>query len=135
VRGADSQSASLACALPALWTGIFYDRRALDAADELSASFTHEELVALRREIPARALQASFRGKPLADLAQQVVDVAMSGLERRARLNRNGRDERAHLERLADLVAKGKCPADVLLEGLDPERPDLRQEILVRARM
>ncbi len=135
VRGADSQSAALACALPALWTGIFYDRRALDAADELSASFTHEELLDLRRQIPERALQATFRGKPLADLAQQVADIAMSGLERRARLNRNGRDERAHLERLADLVAKARCPADVLLEGLDPARPDLRQEILVRARM
>ena len=29
VRGADVQSTDLACALPALWTGIFYDDRAL----------------------------------------------------------------------------------------------------------
>jgi glutamate--cysteine ligase len=135
VRGADSQSATLACALPALWTGIFYDAHALDAADELSASFTHDELVNLRQQVPELALAAPFRGKPLADLANEVVGIAMAGLERRARLNRNGQDERAHLERLASLVAKGKCPADVLLEGLDPERPDLREEILVRARM
>jgi glutamate--cysteine ligase len=135
VRGADSQSAALSCALPALWTGIFYDHRALDAADELSASFTHDELVALRRQVPELALQATFRGRPLADLAQQVADIAMAGLERRARLNRNGQDERAHLERLADLVAKGKCPADVLLEGLEPGQADLRDQILVRARM
>lgn len=135
VRGADSQSAALACALPALWTGIFYDARALDEADALSASFRHEELVALRRDIPERALQATWRGAPLADLAQRVVEIAMGGLERRARLNRNGRDERAHLERLADLVARAKSPADVLLEGLDAAAPDLRREILVRARM
>lgn len=135
VRGADSQSAALACALPALWTGIFYDARALEQADELSASFSHDELVAVRKEIPERALDARFRGRPLADLAQSVVEIAMAGLERRARLNRNGRDERAHLERLADLVAKGKCPADTLLDGLDPASPDLRRELLVRARM
>jgi glutamate--cysteine ligase len=135
VRGADSQSASLACALPALWTGIFYDDRALDQADELSSTFTHEELIALRREIPQHALAAKFRGKPLADLAQKVVEIGMGGLERRGRLNRHGKDERAHLERLAELVAHGKCPADVLLEGLDRDRPDLRQEILLRARM
>lgn len=135
VRGADSQPASLACALPALWTGIFYDERALDEADALSASFTHDELLALRREIPTHALAATFRGKPLADLAQKVVSIGMDGLERRARLNRHGKDERAHLERLADLVTHGKSPADVLLEGLDFDRPDLRQEILRRARM
>ncbi len=135
VRGADSQSASLSCALAALWTGIFYDARALDEADALSESFTHDELVALRREVPMHALQATFRGKPLAELAQKVTAIGMAGLERRARLNRNGKDERAHLERLADLVNRGKCPADILLEGLDEGRPDLRQEILLRARM
>ncbi len=135
VRGADSQPASLACALPALWTGIFYDPRALEQADALSESFTHDELLALRRDIPVHALGATFRGKPLAELAQQVVTIAMSGLERRGRLNRSGKDERAHLERLADLVGRGKCPADVLLDGLDSNRPDLRQEILLRARM
>ncbi|MEZ4294548.1 MAG: glutamate-cysteine ligase family protein [Polyangiaceae bacterium] len=135
VRGADSLPASLACALPALWAGIFYDPRALDAADELSVSFSHDELLELRKEIPGAALGATFRGKPLADLAQQVVEIAMGGLERRARLNRNGRDERAHLDRLAELVGKGQSPADVLLEGLGAEGTDLRKEILVRARV
>lgn len=135
VRGADSQSAALSCALPALWTGIFYDKQALDEADALSESFSHEELLELRKQIPERALGATFRGRPLAELAQRVVEVAMTGLERRARLNRNGQDERAHLERLASLVTQGKCPADVLLEGLEPAGPDLRKEILVRARM
>ncbi len=135
VRGADSQSGSLACALPALWTGIFYDDKALDEADELSESYTYDELLALRREVPVHALAATFRGKPLADVAQRLIDIAMRGLERRGRLNRNGKDERAHLEKLAELVAHAKCPADVLLEGLDVERADLRQQILMRARM
>lgn len=135
VRGADSQSAALACALPALWTGIFYDARALAEADELSSSFTHEELLAVRKLIPTHALQAEFRGKPLADLAQRVVSIAAAGLERRARLNRSGQDERAHLDRLVALVEKGQCPADVLLDGLDPQAADLRRTILTRARM
>lgn len=107
----------------------------MEQADELSASFTHEELLALRREIPTHALAATFRGKPLADVAQRLMDIAMGGLERRGRLNRNGQDERAHLERLAELVSHGKCPADALLDGLDATRPDLREQILVRARM
>src|SRR6185369_13044251 len=40
VRGADSLPATLVCALPALWTGILYDPKALDEADELSARWT-----------------------------------------------------------------------------------------------
>jgi glutamate--cysteine ligase len=135
VRGADSLPAALFCALPALWTGILYDDRALDAAEELSASFTFAELEALRPEIAQHALHATFRGAPLADLAARLVDIANGGLERRARLNKNGQDERIHLAKLAALVEKGSCPADVLIEGLDDTDADLCHEILARARI
>ena len=135
VRGADSLPASLTCALPALWTGILYDARALDAADELSASFTAAELEALRPELAEKALRATFRGAPLADLAGRLVDIASGGLERRARLNKNGQDERVHLAKLAALVGKGWSPADALVEGLGNTDADLRQEILARARI
>ncbi len=135
VRGADSLPANLVCALPALWTGILYDSRALDEADELTASFKAAELEAVRPAISERALAATFRGAPLADLASRVVDIASGGLARRARLNKDGKDERIHLTRLAALVEKGHCPADVLVEGLGNADADLRQEILARARI
>lgn len=135
VRGADSLPANLICALPALWTGIFYDARALDEADELSASFTFEELEAVRPEISKSAIRATFRGKPLADLAARLLEIASGGLERRAQLNRNGKDERVHLSRLSALVEKGNAPADALMEGLSNADADLRREILARARI
>jgi len=91
---------------------------------------------ALRPAIAERALGATFRGEPLAVLAERVLDVASSGLARRARM-RNGKDETVHLARLSALVEKGQCPADELLEGLDvPDgEADLRREILSRARI
>jgi glutamate--cysteine ligase len=135
VRGADSLPAALTCALPALWTGILYDPRALDAADELCASFTAAELEAVRPEIAEKALRATFRGAPLADLAARLVDIANGGLERRARLNKDGKDERLHLAKIAALVEKGCSPADVLIEGLGNGDADLRHEILARARI
>jgi glutamate--cysteine ligase len=135
VRGSDSLPADLACALPALWTGIFYDDRALAEADALSADFTHDELLALREQVPERALGATFRGKPLADLAQRVLEVAEGGLERRARLGRDGRDERVHLSRLRALVERGRCPADDLISGLDESSGDFTREMLRRARI
>jgi glutamate--cysteine ligase len=135
VRGADSLPASLICALPALWTGILYDARALDEADALSASFTAAELEAVRPAIGEQALMATFRGAPLAELAERLLDIAAGGLSRRARLNKNGKDERAHLTKLSALVEKGFCPADALIEGLGNGDADLRQEILARARI
>jgi glutamate--cysteine ligase len=135
VRGADSLPANLTCALPALWTGILYDGRALDEADELTQSFTFAELEALRPHIAERALRATFRGKPLATLAERVLAIAEGGLERRARPNKNGKDERVHLVRLRALVERGWCPADVLAEGLGNGDGDLRREILARARI
>jgi glutamate--cysteine ligase len=135
VRSADSLPANLVCALPALWTGILYDARALDEADELSASFSFAELEAVRPAIAEQALRATFHGAPLADLAERLIDIASGGLERRARLNKSGKDERVHLTKLTALVEKGWSPADALVEGLGNTDADLRPEILARARI
>jgi glutamate--cysteine ligase len=135
VRGADSLPANLVCSLPALMTGILYDTRAFDEADAMSESFSYDELEAVRPAIAERALRATFRGQPLAALAERLISIASGGLERRAHLNKSGKDERVHLERIAALVAKGQSPADALVEGIENGDPDLRAKILERARI
>lgn len=132
IRGADSLPGTLFAALPALWTGILYDDTALAEADALAADFGHEELLEVRKHIPGKGLKAPWRGKTLASLAEHVVDIANRGLERRAILNREGKDERVHLAPIAALVAKGMTPAEVLIEGLS-DGPDLKKAILSRA--
>jgi glutamate--cysteine ligase len=114
---------------------VLYDARALDAAEELTASFTAAELEALRPAIAEQALGATFRGAPLADMAARVLEIASGGLTRRKRLSKNGKDETSHLTRLASLVEKGCSPADALVEGLGNSDVDLRREILARARI
>jgi glutamate--cysteine ligase len=135
VRSADSLPERLAAALPALWTGILDDDRALAEADALSASFGYDELEAVRPAIAERALAATFRGEPLAKLAEQLVAIASAGLERRARLDEQGRDERVHLAPLAELTEKGWSPADALVAGLSNDDPDLARAILTRSRI
>ncbi len=132
IRGADSLPKTYFAALPALWTGILYDEAALSAADALVADVQHDELADLRTRIPWEGLRASFRGKPLVALAEKVVDIAERGLERRAILGRDGRDERVHLASIKALVERAQCPADVLLQGLS-DGPDLKAAILERA--
>jgi len=132
VRGADSQGAKLACTLPALWTGIFYDTKALAEADALTADWTHDEVAASRKEVWNKALQTRFRGATLQPIAEKVLEIAAGGLERRNFLSPSGKTERAHLTRMEELVSKGQCPADLLLEGLEHLR-DPRAEIIARA--
>ena len=131
VRGADAQGAKLACTLPALWTGILYDDKALAAADAMTADWTHDEVSASRKEVWQKGLGAKFRAGTLQPFAEKLIEIAEGGLERRAFLSPSGKDERAHLTRLKELVAAGKTPADLLLEGIE-HVPNMRAEIIRR---
>lgn len=122
VRGADMQSTDMACALPALWTGVLYDEQALGEAEVLIEGWTHDEVAELRTRVWRDGLRSRFRGRPLADFASRLVAIAEGGLERRRFLNASGKDERVHLARLKQLVGEAKTPADVLLEGMDQEK-------------
>jgi len=133
VRGGDSLPLRFATALPALWAGIFYDSRALDEAESMSAGFTVDEMQALRPAIAKLGPAAPFRGKHVRDFAQRLISVGRGGLSRRARLSSDGHDEAIHLAALARLVEKGKCPADELLEGLPSEAEARAREIVHRS--
>ncbi|WP_394829543.1 glutamate--cysteine ligase [Pendulispora albinea] len=132
VRGADAPSSRLACALPALWTGIFYDAKALAEAEALCRDWTFAEVSALRATIWKEGLSARFRGKPISELGLQIIAIAQGGLVRRARMSQGGKDESVHLVPLYELASQGCTPADKLLEGLDPHAPDLRRQIVER---
>ena len=115
VRGADSQNAANAPALAALFAGIYYDPTALEAAFQLVAEYTFEEVEACRARVPMEGLAAPLRGESLVTLGERVVDIARAGLERRALLDASGNDERIHLTALADRLGRGECPADDVL--------------------
>lgn len=134
VRSVDSLPANLACALPAIFAGLFYDDDALAEAEALARTLSFEDVSRARAEIPERALGATLAGAPLKELALRLLGIAEGGLARRARLSRAGKDERVHLERLRAMNERGECPADLLLAGLD-SASDLPGELLRRARM
>jgi glutamate--cysteine ligase len=117
MRGCDSLPRDLFTALPALWTGILYDARALDEADALSESFGYDELVELRPRVAREGVGASFRGHPAADVGSRLIEIARGGLERRARLDALGRHEGRFLEPLAALISSRRSPADRLVDA------------------
>ena len=115
MRGADAGSFAQIAALPALWTGLLYDREALDGALALTRDWTVDEMQALRDAVPRLGLKAPFRGGTVLDVARTMVRLAEGGLKRRARLTRKGEDERKALAPLIETVEEGRSPADRLL--------------------
>ena len=134
IRGADMQSAENCPALAAFWTGLYYDDAALAEADALTRDFTFEELTTLREALHRDGLRATFRGKPLAELAGLVVTIAEGGLARRNVTDISGRDETVYLATIKKLVMAGKTPSDVLLEGIADE-PSLVDAIIRRTKL
>jgi glutamate--cysteine ligase len=115
MRGADAGSSRALSALPAFWTGLLYDQHALDDAVALIADWTEDERQALRDQVPRLGLATPFRGLTLRDVARDIVNLALEGLRRRARLNRRGEDERGALDPLVEIIEEGHSPADRLL--------------------
>jgi glutamate--cysteine ligase len=122
IRGADMQATNMSCALPAVWTGVFYDDRAMAEAEALVDGWSYDEVAELRTRAWRRGLREPFRGRPLAEVAERLVSIAEGGLERRGIVDAaSGKDERIHLARLRRLVGDARTPADALLEGMDRE--------------
>jgi glutamate--cysteine ligase len=115
LRGADGGRWDSLCALPALWTGLWYDPGALDAAWDEVKDFTAQEHRALRAEAPRLALKTPFRGATLGDLAARILAIANGGLQARARQDASGVDERLYLGELEATLKTGQTPAEELL--------------------
>jgi len=114
-RGTDAGPWRRLCALPALWTGLLYDDRALDQAHELIRDWAPAEIARLLNDVTRHGLQARMRERPVQAIAREVVELARSGLARRARLDHRDRDETHFLDDLGEIAESGVTPAERLL--------------------
>ena len=121
MRGADGVPWRMLPALPAFWVGILYDQDCLDAAWDLVKDWTAQERQVLRDDVPKQALKAVIRGRSLLDLAKECLTLSHAGLKRRARYDREGRDETRYLESLGDVVMRGYTPAEEMLRKFHGE--------------
>ncbi len=112
MRGADAGPWARLCALPAFWVGLLYDDAALDAAWDLVKDFSLAERHALRDGVPKHALKLPFRAGTVRDLAARAVEIAIAGLQRRARRNADDQDESGFLDVLREIVDSGLTPAE-----------------------
>src|SRR5688572_1398893 len=116
MRGADGGPWRRLPSLTAYCVGLLYDDDALNAAWEMVQDWSADERQKLRDEVPVRGFKAVIRNTNVFTLAQQTLGLARRGLERRAKLDRNGRDETRYLRPLEESIARGITPAEELLE-------------------
>jgi glutamate--cysteine ligase len=121
IRSADSQPPELMPALSALVKGAFYDSDCLQAAWDLVKGWSWDERMQVYLDSHQDALNARIRRYSLLDLARELMAIAWEGLRRQRQVNKNGDDETIYLKPLKDLLDRGKCPADILLEKWEGE--------------
>ncbi len=115
MRGADAGSPAHMSALSALFTGLFYDPTALDAAHDLIKGWSAEARQTLRDAVPREGLAARMGGHGLRDIGREALAIARMGLANRARLDGEGRDETHHLDILDARIESGRTAAEDLL--------------------
>jgi glutamate--cysteine ligase len=116
MRGADGGPWRRLPALPAFWVGLLYDDACLDAAWEIAKDWTADERQKLRDDVPKLGFAATIRNRSMLDLARECLALAHQGLTRRERRDWNGHDETRYLEPLDEIAARGRTPAEELLE-------------------
>jgi len=119
MRGTDGGPWARLCAMPALWVGLLYDSQSLDAAWDLIKDWTAEERAHLRAEVPEHALATPMRNQTVRDIALDMLCIAHSGLQRRARLDSVGLDETHFLRPLFQIAESGITPAEDLLRAYE----------------
>ncbi|MGZ8390160.1 MAG: glutamate--cysteine ligase [Rhodoplanes sp.] len=116
MRGADANPTRRLPALSAFWIGLLYDEACLDAAWDIVKDWSAEERQRLRDDVPRLGFRATIGERTALDLARECLDLADAGLARRSRFS-GGRDETVYLEPLQEIVARGRTPAEELLDN------------------
>ncbi len=111
MRGADTGPWRRVCALPALWVGLLYDEAALDAAEQLIAGWSYDDVRVLRDEVCRDGLDGMIAGQRVLDVAREVLKISRCGLRARNRKDVWGEDESRFLATLEQIVDTGLSPA------------------------
>ncbi|MGD9740299.1 MAG: glutamate--cysteine ligase [Bauldia sp.] len=128
MRGADAGPWASICAVPALWVGLLYETDVLAAADDLVKRWSVEDIEAFRAEVPRVALKGTLAGRPVLEIAREIVTLAREGLKRRRRLSPIGADETIYLEYIQEIVETGQTLAERLLASYHgPWKGDVRE--------
>lgn len=106
IRPADAMPARYVISYAALIKGLFYSTDSLDAMDEAFEGVTEEAISEAKSELMAKGFDAAVYGRPVAQIADMLLEAAESALDD---------IERPYLNELVELVGSRKTLADLPL--------------------
>ena len=114
LRGADGGPWSSVCALPAFWTGIFYDKGVLDETWELVKYWSENQRKQFYNDVTSFALQSVTPDKvDIKTFLKVLLNLSKKGLTNRRILNEKENDESVFLNPLFEILENGLSPAEL----------------------
>ena len=117
LRAADSVSTDLALALPAFWTGIFYDNNALAKTYDLINQWSLEDKKIMHKLSPKYGLNAQINKTSIKEIAKKLLYISENGLNNRNIANNKQQNEAVFLQPLHKIIKANKSSSDILIEN------------------
>ena len=112
LRGADGGPWSSVCALPAFWTGIFYNSEILNEVWELVKNWNNEQRKIFYDEVSRKGLQSKTPDKSdIKVFLLKLLKLSSKGLERR-NIKKKSNNETIFLKPLFKILENGLSPAE-----------------------
>ncbi|KOV68524.1 glutamate--cysteine ligase [Streptomyces sp. NRRL WC-3618] len=102
-------------AVPAFWSGLTYDAAARASVWELLRGISPEQHLQGLDDIAVRGMDAQLAGRPMRDLAAELLRLSESGLRAQIAAGREREEAAAYLEPLKEVVRTGETFADRVL--------------------
>jgi glutamate--cysteine ligase len=101
--------------IPALWVGLSYDPEVRARALERLCALPREDFRAAHAAVPRQGFQAPWGSETVADVARDLVDLALEGVARLRESGQEGELASQALEVVKERVARGESPSDDLV--------------------
>ena len=121
MRGADAGSYKSLCALPALWTGILYDDETLDAANDIVKNWSLNDILNFKIDSAKSGLKTSINNRTGWNIANELLEISMHGLEKRKQINYSRESESQYLGYLVNIVNNKEVMASKIINSFQEE--------------
>ena len=114
LRGADGGPWSSVCALPAFWTGIFYNSESLDETWDIVKKWNNNDREKFYFDVSKYGLTSKTPDNYDVKLfLKKILNLSIKGLKKRKILNENRQDEAIFLDPLLKILERGESPAEI----------------------
>ncbi len=116
IRSADSCSWSGLCSIPAFWTGLLYDEESLNHVLDITKDWSFSDVNNAYLDAAKNGLNTNLRNKPIYQLAKNFIAIAKKGLDNRAIVNKQNKNESIFLNEIESMINNQETPASILIK-------------------